>query len=458
MKSELLSLIATYECFITDDNSEVYITGWNRDGSDIVYREIKYLLEHPAIDNFFEGKYKDSYGQITHIKSGSFIKPLSREAKNTDNANNPSLAIVDEYKDHVTSEIYDNLESGMVRPNALIVIISTAGTNLNSPMMFEYQYVSKILNPELKEVENEEYFIMICEMEQNDDIKDASLWIKANPIVATSEYGRETIIGSKLKSALDAPEKMRVFLTKNMNMWVNMREDGYMRMDKWNECAEDFTFEKFRGMECIVGVDLSVKEDLTSIAFEFLKDGKFYFIQHSWMPQVTYDKRMREGKYRFDLWVDQGVLSICDGWSNDFDEIRLYMEEIKQKYNIRIKELCFDPANATLFINQLEKEYGYKCVEIRQGALTLNEPTKDLRSCVFEDRVRHPKNDGLMDWTMGNCVTYQHKQEWIMLDKKRSAEKIDPIAAMVDAHTRGMKVLAEKKNDTFYVPRRRLRR
>ena len=94
-KSELLSLIATYECFITNDNSEVYITGWNRDGSDIVYREIKYQLEHPFIPGFFEGKYKDSYGQITHLKSGSFIKPLSREAKNTDNANNPSLAIID---------------------------------------------------------------------------------------------------------------------------------------------------------------------------------------------------------------------------------------------------------------------------------------------------------------------------------------------------------------------------
>ena len=77
-----------------------------------------------------------------------------------------------EYKDHVTSEIYDNLESGMVRPNALIVIISTAGTNLNSPMMFEYQYVSKILNPELKEVETEEYFIMTCETKQHDDITD----------------------------------------------------------------------------------------------------------------------------------------------------------------------------------------------------------------------------------------------------------------------------------------------
>ena len=138
-------MIATYECFITDDNSEVYLTGWNRDGSDIVYREITYHLEHPYEKGFFKGKYKTSYGQVTHLKSGSFIKPLSREAKNTDNANNPSLAVVDEYKDHLTSEIYDNLNTGMTRPNALIVIISTAGTNINCPMMFEYKYVTKVL-------------------------------------------------------------------------------------------------------------------------------------------------------------------------------------------------------------------------------------------------------------------------------------------------------------------------
>ena len=97
-KSELLSLIATYECFITNENSEIYITGWNREGSNIVYREIQYHLTHPFVNpEFFEGKYKDSYGQITHVKIGSFIKPLSRDNKNTDNANNPSLAIVDRH-------------------------------------------------------------------------------------------------------------------------------------------------------------------------------------------------------------------------------------------------------------------------------------------------------------------------------------------------------------------------
>ena len=243
-KSELLGLIATYECFITDDNSEVYLTGWNRDGSDIVYREITYHLEHPYEKGFFKGKYKTSYGQVTHLKSGSFIKPLSREAKNTDNANNPSLAVVDEYKDHLTSEIYDNLNTGMTRPNALIVIISTAGTNINCPMMFEYKYVTKVLDPDIKDVENEEYFIMICELDKEDDIKDEKVWPKANPIVTSTEFGVNKLRG-ELKAALDAPEKMRIFKTKNMNIWCDEREDGYMNMSKWESAEEDFSFEDF---------------------------------------------------------------------------------------------------------------------------------------------------------------------------------------------------------------------
>ncbi len=63
---------------------------------------------------------------------------------------------------------------------------------------------------------------MICELEKNDDIKDESNWIKANPIVATYEEGLEGI-RSDLKVALDRPEKMRAFLTKNMNIWVDKR-------------------------------------------------------------------------------------------------------------------------------------------------------------------------------------------------------------------------------------------
>ena len=163
---------------------------------------------------------------------------------------------------------------------------------------------------------------------------------------------------------------------------------------------------------------------------------------------------MREGKYRFDLWVEEGNLSVCPGATNDYDEIKAYMERIKEEYNIKIKEFCYDPANATLFVNQLENDLGYTCVEVRQGALTLNEPTKDLRNKVYEGKIRHPK-DGLMTWCMSNAIATQHKQEWIMLDKKRSSEKIDPIAAMIDAHARGMSILDKQEFSFMYVPKKK---
>lgn len=448
-KSQLLSCIATYENFLSEEQSEIYITGWTREGSDIVYREILFQLDINT-PKLLKGKYTTSYGQITHKRSGSFIKPLSKEARNSDNANNPSLAIVDEYKDHITDEIYESLDSGMVaRTQPLIVIITTAGSDLSKPCFKEYQYVSKVLDPDVSSVENEEYFILICELEADDDIKDESTWIKANPIVATYDVGMNFLRG-KLRVALDAPEKMRTFLTKNMNRWVDMKENGYMDMSKWTKAEYIHNFEAFRGMECAMGVDLSTKLDLTSIAFEFLKDGIYYTCQHSWMPQETYDKRMREGKYRFDIWVEQGYLDICPGAVIDYSYVKEYFQNIEKEYEIIIKEICYDPMNATHFMQDLAFE-GYICVEVRQGPFTLNEPTKDYRDQMYEGKMKH-SNDGLYTWSASNAIATQHKQEYIMLDKAKSIEKIDPMAATMNAHFRAVKILDSMTGDLFYSP------
>ena len=452
MKSELLSLIATYEAFITDDNSEVYISGWNSDGSAIVYREIIHQLEHPYEKGFFKGKYSTANHQITHFKSGSFIKPLSRDAKNTDNANNPSLAIIDEYKDHVTSEIYDNLDTGMTRPNSLIVIISTAGTNINCPMMYEYKYVAKILDPEQKDVINDEYFIMICELDEEDDYKDESVWPKANPIVCSTEFGYEILRG-KVKVAKDAPEKERTVKTKNFNIWVDSKENGYMKMNKWNANEVIFTLDKFIGMPCILGMDLSTKLDLTSIVFEFYVDDMYYVYQHSFLPEEEYNRRVAEGKYNFALWKDQGWITVIPGATIDYRYILEYIKEVEELYSINILEICYDPAHAHQFILQLRDDYGYICVEVRQGGLTLNEPTEDFRKQVYDNVVKHT-NDGLYNWAMSNAVEANpnRKQAYTMLDKSKSYEKIDPAAATINAHYRAMKILSVGQADIFYSP------
>ena len=428
MKSQLLSLIASYECFLSDEQSEVYLSGWDKEQSSIVYREIESQLQGCER---LKGKYKNSYGKVTSLKDGSFIKPLSREARNTGDGTNPSVGIVDEYHAHKTSEIYDVILSGMVaRPQPLMTVITTAGFDLTRPCFKEYEYVSKILDPSI-EIENDEYFAIICELDKDDSIKDETVWIKANPIVATYEEGLNYLRG-ELKSALDAPEKLRNFLTKNMNKWVDMRDGGYMDMKKWKDAYREFTYEDFENEQCIVGIDLSTKLDLTSIGIEFKKDKKYYVFSHSFMPRDTFEKRVREGRLPFDLWCKKGWLTVTDGMVVDYNYIKRYIQDIEEKYNFTITDICYDPWNASQFANDMS-ELGYSMIEIRQGIKTLGEPCKSFREEAYQGNLFH-NNNPVLNWACSNAIVKQDSNANFMLDKSQSSEKIDPLAALINAH------------------------
>ncbi|CCF13078.1 terminase large subunit [Brevibacillus laterosporus GI-9] len=102
----------------------------------------------------------------------------------------------------------------------------------------------------------------------------------------------------------------------------------------------------------------------------------------------------------------------------------------------KIKEICYDPYNATQFAADMEAE-GYTMIEIRQGVRTLSEPTKNFREMVLEKKVLHDKNP-VLEWSIGNAVTKMDAQENIMLDKSKSTDRIDPIASAINAHVRVM--------------------
>jgi len=431
-KSQLLALIASYECFISPEQSEVYIAGWGREQSSIVYNEI--LSQLYAAD-LLKGKFSDSYGRIRHLKSGSVIQPLSKEARKTGDGKNPSLSVIDEFHTHETSEIYDVLISGMVaRANPLIVIITTAGFNLAAPCFTEYQYVSSVLDPN-SPIENEEYFVMICELDKDDDIKDERNWIKANPIVATYEEGI-AFLRSELQAALDVPEKTRNFLTKNLNIWVDMKENGYMPMDKWKECGKT-KIPDTRGREVYVGIDLSKKIDLTSISFSFpLENGTYLVKSHSFIPEDTLTEKRKTDKVPYDLWVKQGWLTVTPGAVVDYQFIKAYLLHLIEENGWIVKEICYDPYNATQFAQDMEAE-GFLMVEIRQGVKTLTEPTSNFRELVLAGKIIHDNNP-VLTWAVGNAVTRQDHNENIMLDKDKSTNRIDPIAALINAHVRAM--------------------
>lgn len=429
-KSQLLSIICSYEAFNSGDKGEVYIAGWGREQSGFVYKEIETQLKNCP---FLKDKWSNSYHRITHLKSESIILALSRDGKTLDGTN-PSFVVIDEYHVHKTDEIYQVMESGMVRPNAHIAVITTAGFELNTPCHKTYEYVSKILDPN-NPIDNDEYFVLICELDEDDDIKDEKTWIKANPLLASFEEGMDILRG-KLKIALDFPDKMRDFLTKNCNKWVQMRKAGYIPLDKWKLCEETYDLERFRGYPCIIGIDLSSKIDLTSLTFLFKDDEDLYLYNHSFLPSETLIRKMKTDKVPYDRWINSGWLTSIDGDVVDYRYVEKYIEDAVAEYNLNVQEVCIDAWNDPYFISSLS-EKGYVCVEVRQGIQSLGTGTKNFRDRVYAKTIKHNGNE-LFSWSVGNAITKSDINENIMLNKQKSTERIDPIASAINAMVRAV--------------------
>ncbi|MEC1648731.1 terminase large subunit [Bacillus halotolerans] len=437
-KTQSLACVASYEAMANGENmSEVYIGATKTEQAQICWKEIKAQIEGCDLLNNPK-KYNIAYSTIQHPKTNSTIKALSKDAGKTGDGFNPQCGIIDEYHAHKTSEIYDILDSGMgARTQPLMVIITTAGHELNNPAYrVEYDYVSRLLDPNKVET-NEQYFVMVNELDRDDDIKDERNWIKANPILASHEVGKK-YLRDRLEMALAIPEKMRDYLTKNMDVWVNMRDGGYMDMQAWTDCGSD-QLPDLKNRECYVGIDLSKTIDLTAASFIFpLDNGSFAVESHGFMPEDTFHERMKTDNVPYDLWKKRGWLTTTDGAVVDYDYIRAYIKKMEKENGWRIKEIGYDPYNATQFAQQMEAD-GYTMIEIRQGVATLSEPTKDFRAKVKSKKIIHSKND-LLTWAMGNAVTKVDAQENIMLDKSKSTQRIDPAAALINAYVRASQV------------------
>lgn len=171
-KSQEEAGIALYEISVTaTKNNEVceeYTAGVKRDQSKIVFNEAELMLRGSLLRQKFDIKRDE----IKHAKTGSFIKALSKEDGKSGDGTNPAGLIIDEYHQHPTTEFYD-LGLGSNTKEPLLMIITTAGVDLTYPCyVTEYTYCSKVLDPNV-DVENEEYLIDICEMDE----KIIEIWI-----------------------------------------------------------------------------------------------------------------------------------------------------------------------------------------------------------------------------------------------------------------------------------------
>ena len=315
------------------------------------------------------------------------------------------------------------------------MIITTAGVDLNTPCYVqEYEYCSNVLNPYV-DCDNDEYFIDIFEIDNDDDIENEWTWHKANPVRMTYQEGIDKIT-AEFKLAKDIPEKMTMFLTKCLNRWVQQTQNSYMDMEKWKKCEVKTLPIDIKNQVVFVGFDMSAKIDLTSVSFIIpcVIDGikKYIVFSHSFIP--NYEKvreRKLKDKMPYDLWVEQGYITVTNTEIVDQQQVIDYVLKVCEENGWKIDTLCFDPANAGKIMMDLSNE-GYIVEEVFQSVKSLNESTQGFREQVYEGNIIYLKNP-VLNFAMKNAIITQQKG-LIKIDKDATKKKIDPVDAVLCAY------------------------
>lgn len=408
---------------------ECYCAGTKREQSGIVFEECKNMLKGSPLKR----RFKIFRNKIVHTKSGSFLKPLSKEDGKSGDGTNPAVLILDEYHQHKDTGFYD-LGLGANTIESLLMIITTAGVDLTYPCYTqEYSYCSSVLNPNV-DVYNDEYFIDIYELDLGDDVEDPKLWHKANPIRMSYKEGIEKIKG-EYEIAKNIPEKMTMFMTKCLNIWVQQSKNGYMDMEKWKKCQVDKITINTEGKAVFVGFDMSSKIDLTSVAFvipvKINGIRKYIVYSHSFIPnEAKLKERIFKDKVPYDAWARNGYITITDTEIVDQQQVMDYVINQCEKNKWKIDTLCFDPANASKIMMDLSNQ-GYCVEEVFQSVKSLNESTAGFREQVYEGNIIYTNNP-VLNFAMSNAVLRQ-QNGLIKIDKDAVDKKIDPIDAVLCA-------------------------
>ncbi|EHM3052840.1 TPA: terminase large subunit [Enterococcus faecium] len=444
-KSLIVSGIALY-CLIYERNPrqarQIYATANKRDQAKIVFTMVKSQLKalrgkSKAIQKFT----KVLQNELT-TTDDSFMKPLSADADTLDGLDT-LLGIFDEYALSKTTEMMDVIETSMGQQiEPLTIIISTASSKLNYPMYsIEYQYVTKLLK---EEVVGDEYLALCWEQDNAKEVADTDMWIKSNPLMELSEQ-KERLTESK-KRLLDegkAKGSISNVLTKEFNIWVQSSQESYMSEEEWTSAvAPDYIKQTdLTGREIYIGVDLSRVNDLTSISWviPIREESKFFVDSYSFVAnRGGIEAKEKEDKTPYRQYEQAGYCTISSSPDGliDYHDLVNWITDFIESNNFELKGIFYDPYNAGNVITDLSKFYEKEMIEVRQGLITLNVPTKQFRTDVIKGKTVH-SNNPLLNRAIRNAITKENN-DTIMIDKAMNRNKIDPLDALINAYTQAM--------------------
>lgn len=394
---------------------------------------------------------------LVHYPSGSNYRILSSVA-DTKHGMNLSGIVFDELHAQPNRDLYDVLHTATgARLNPMEWFFTTAGHDRNSICYEQYKYALGVVDYYLSGcdpaygISDDHFLPCLYYAEETDDWHSVETWRKANPNLGVSI--KMHYLRTEYNKALLSPAYENTFKRLHLNMWTE-QETRWIAVEHWRGCKTPCNEEELFGRDCWLGLDAATKIDLAAVValFPFLDEegATKRVVVRRWLfcPGDTIARRSREDRVPYETWVRMGHLIATPGTAIDHTRIRsTIQDEIAKRFNI--VEIGADPWNAHQLLQDLTSD-GFKVIELEQNARNLSDACKELEALVLSRRL---EQDGCpaLEWMFRNIAIRTDRNGNILLDKGRSQERIDGMAALVNALSRF--VLLEKQGPSVYESR-----
>jgi phage terminase large subunit-like protein len=362
---------------------------------------------------------------IENFLTGSFleVRPMSIDKLQ---GLRPRISTVDEWlSGDIREDVIGAIEQGASKhDDYLIVAISSEGTVRNG--------AGDTTKLELMSILKGEYIaphisIWHYKLDDVEEVADPAMWLKANPNLGkTVSYD---VYQLDVERAEKAPATRNDILAKRFGIPM----EGYTYFFTYDETIPHRK-RKFWRMPCALGADLSQGDDFCAFTFLFpLPNGKFGVKTRSYISNLTLMKLPGALRQKYEEFLIEGSLHVLEGTILDMMEVYEDLEKHIEEEEYDVRAFGFDPYNAKEFVTRWEAENGPFGIEkVIQGARTESVPLGELK-ILSEERMLIFDQE-LMAFTMGNAITIQDTNGNRKLLKKRQEEKIDNVAALMDAY------------------------
>ena len=370
---------------------------------------LKLASTKKGIENFLTGS-------LLEIRPMSITKLQGLQIK---------VATVDEWlSGDIREDVIGAIEQGASKVDDYIIIaLSSEGTIRNGSgdtIKMELMDILKgdYINPHVS--------IWWYKLDSIEEVGNPDMWIKANPNIGkTVSYETYQL---DVERAENAPAARNDILAKRFGIPM----EGYTYYFTYEETIPHPKRDYWQ-MPCAMGCDLSQGDDFCSFTFLFpLRGGAFGIKTRNYISSSTLMKLPAAMRAKYDQFMMEGSLVVLEGTILDMMEVYDDLDDfiIRSEYDVRC--VGYDPYNAKAFIERWATENGPFGIEkVKQGARTESVPLGELKK-LSEDR-KLLFDEELMSYTMGNCITLEDTNGNRKLFKKRYEQKIDAVAAMMDA-------------------------